>query len=74
MERVGRIMTDYKHLTVIEELGKEIRECDGRNDSERIKNWADKKTSKNLKESLKDFIREEISKIEINQRTGELEY
>jgi len=69
-------MTEYKHFTVRKNHGivEEIESQDGHNDAKRLQNWANNKASKNLKESLKDFIREEIKKISINQRTGELEY
>jgi len=67
-------MTEYKHLTVTPEIAEEVRSYDGRNDTERLKNWANRKASKSLKETLKEYIREEIGKITINQRTGEIEY
>jgi len=57
-------MTDYKYLTVSKELGEEIRSQPGRNDSERVRNWADSKESKDVKENLNiDDVEGAVSRV-----------
>jgi hypothetical protein len=72
-------MTDYLHLTIPEDSdeAEEIRSIDGYNDLERLRKWAEKEVKDDVKqileENLKSYVDSQINRLEINQRTGELE-
>jgi len=72
-------MTKYLHLTIPEDSdeAEEIRSIDGYNDLERLRQWAEKEVKKDVKQILEDnlkkYIDSQIDRLEINQRTGELE-
>lgn len=71
-------MTDYLHLTVPEnsDLAEEIRSIDAYNDSERLRIWAEKKVKddvqREVEENLKDYIDRQVSKLYVDNRTGEV--
>lgn len=52
------IMTDYKHFTVKkdEEIVDEISSQDGRNDKERLVNWAKSKEFKDNSKEIKEDV------------------
>lgn len=72
-------MTDYLHLTIPEESDEadEIRSIDAHNDLERLKIWAGEKVrprvEENVKEDLKKFIESQFDRLEVDQRSGEIE-
>lgn len=71
-------MTDYLHLTVPEDsdLAEEIRSIDAYNDSERLRIWAEKQVKPSVKQeleqSLKNYLDDQISRLYIDNRTGEV--
>ena len=68
-------MTDYLHLTIPEDSdeAEEIRSIDAYNDLERLKIWAERNVQTDVKEDLKSYLDEQLERLEVNKRTGDIE-